>query len=186
MLRLEAAATFRLALDHDVVLPLHLRPQPRLTVRLFRGDPTGEPAFQVEAPLKDRVLEVGGYEPGRYTIWVDVLDALPLVLRDVDLTGGDVDLGTHDTQPGASVRLRLLVKEGAVVPRIGFSAQQEGPGGYTRVAISSGEDVITLTGLGPGTFHLHTSGQERPLPKNVDEAIESDGEGVIELTLDLR
>ncbi|MGE0190657.1 MAG: hypothetical protein AB7T63_01330 [Planctomycetota bacterium] len=186
VLRLERAATFRVALDRDLVLPLHLRSNPRLAVRLFRGEPAGEPAFQIEAPLKDRVLEVGGYEPGRYTIWVDVLDAVPLVLRDVDLTGGDVDLGTHATEPGATVRLRLLVEEGAVVPRIGFSAQQDGPTGYMRGAISSGEDVITLTGLGPGTFRLRTSGQERPLPRNVDEVIESDGTGVIERTLDLR
>ncbi|MGE0190658.1 MAG: hypothetical protein AB7T63_01335 [Planctomycetota bacterium] len=185
VLRLERGGTFVLSFGRDIVLPRSMSGPSRVRVLLFASG-GAQPLLESTVRVVETGITVGGFTPGTYDIWIDVPDAAPLALTGVRLTDQVVDLGTVPPRPGATVRLTLLVKEGDAPPRIALRALQEGPRGYSRGVTSRGEAVLALGGLGPGTFRVTTSAITMPTVPHLDQTIESDGEGVIEVTLDLR
>jgi RNA polymerase sigma-70 factor (ECF subfamily) len=186
VLRMIRGPTATLRFDPAPELPRHRKSDPRLRVLLFADEVKGEPLHVVEAPLKDDRIQFGGFEAGTYTLWIDVPGAAPVILEGVRLGDGQTDLGTTRTSPGTTVRLRILVKEGEAVPRVGVSAHGEGNPKYFRWTNTRGESVVELKGLGLGKFRFQVTAQMGALPKNIDRTIQADGTGIIEQVLDLR
>jgi hypothetical protein len=156
-------------------------------VRLFAGEPEGEPAAIAETAVDGtETFSFGGHAPGRYTVWIDLGDPTPpLVLRRVDLRAGVTDLGTRPAPPGGSVRVRVLVPDGQAMPAIRVEAHRTTEPSYERHEEARTGDDVVVHGLGPGRFRVTATfhGERRP---RLDETIESDGASEIVLTLDLR
>ena len=150
----------------------------RVVVRLFPGEPKGQ-GLDVRGlvnPASD-ALTFGGYDPGTYTVWIDMVKAAPLVLRDVALGEDDVDLGRFDPDPGSRVVVEVLVKDGQSPPRTSMIARRLDEPAYTRSIVSS-ESRVTLSGLGPGRFQV--------ISQHLNEEITVDGTTDVHRTLDLR
>ena len=87
--------------------------------------------------------------------------------------------------------MKVLVKDGQAIPRIGVFATREGLPSYTRYMNSSGEAEAVLSGLGPGRFRVNVSaimagGMPGSGKGALQETHEVDGATDLELTLDLR
>jgi hypothetical protein len=157
-----------------------------LRVFLFTGEARGEPAKTCIVGWTDGVARFGGYTPGRYTLWCDLATAAPLVLENVELGEGRTDLGELKFPDGATVRLKVLTREGQQPPSIDALAKTIDPPDYGRTGRSSrGTDDVLIRGLGPGRFkvEVRTAGLDST-PVNYD--VVSTGSGEIPLTLDLR
>ena len=185
VIRVEESGTFHAVFGRDIADTRSRGGSAKVRVLLFQED-AADPVRETSVSVVDQGITVGGYAPGTYDIWLDVPDAVPVLLTGVKLTDRHVDLGTVETRPGATVRVSILTKEGDAAPRIGLSAWYLGPRAYSRWTTSRGENVVTVAGLGPGSFRVTTNGQSVAALPRIDQTVESDGEGVIELTLDLR
>lgn len=185
VLRVAESGTFHASFGRDITDTRSRGGSATVRVLLFQGE-AADPVRETSVSVVDKGITVGGYAPGTYDIWLDVPDAVPVLLTGVKLTDGHVDLGTIETRTGATVRVSILMKEGDAAPRIGLSAWYLGPRVYSRWTSSRGESVVTVGGLGPGSFRVMANGQSVGSLPGLDKTVESDGEGVIELTLDLR
>ena len=185
VLRLIVGGTGRLELDPDPRIdPVAFR-QPR--VLYFDGTPSAtDPIAESRLVSRDSHHELGGVEPGRYTLWLDVPGFAPVTLRDVVLGKEAIDLGRVELRRGSGVRVNVLVDDGEAVPRVNVSATAlDGPR-YTRWF--DGSRDIVLRGLGPGRFRVTarpTMGAERG---GVSEIVTVDGSNTteVEVVLDLR
>lgn len=209
------AATARLVLERPVAgLKLRLIPGPTLRFRLggsvaaapeqagrsrrvrvlfFRGALSGTPVLSVDAQRVDDAWRAGGFDPGNHSLWIDAALGAPLLRTGVALGEGETDLGVLEPLPGASVRVRIQVREGAEVPRISAWAQHEGEPPYQRGTDSpGGAGDVLVTGLGPGRFRftaapilgvLGVGGASSGA--RIDQVLEVDGteEKVVELDL---
>ena len=187
VLRLVPGPTATLRLDPPPTFQAHIPATMRkLRVLLFAGPVGPKPVRTLEVRASDDGIRIGGFDPGTYTVWVDAPHAAPVILENVELGEGVTDLGTRAAPPGTTLRVRVLVKEGEAVPRLGLRAQHEGEPGYYRWVNSRGEAVIDLPGLGAGVHRITTHAQMGGLAKGLDETITVDGTGVVERVLDLR
>lgn len=156
-------------------------------VLLFRGEPVGEAVFEAPGLLEGPRLRFSGFVPGRYTVWIDSAPYAPTVLRGVDLRDGENDLGQVQVNPGTTVVLKVLAKEGALPPMLEFLgssvAQPNGAPMYFRRSQSSGTDV-RLTGFAAGRIRVYTWAQG--VPRGIDRTLDVDGTGEVQLELDLR
>jgi hypothetical protein len=185
VLRLVAGTTARIRWSPPPK-PAAWERDPVVRVLLFAGEPTGAAAHEAKGVVQDDVVRFGGFPVGRYTVWIDGPPYAPLVLRDVALGEGETDLGQARPEKGATLRLRILPKEGEASPRIGVNLRKVGEPSYGRYVVSRGEDVVEVSGIGPGSFELSLVPQAAPLPRTLKETVESDGASLIERTLDLR
>lgn len=185
VLRLAAGPTATFIVDRD---PNRGFQRNVVRVLLYRGEVKGEPLAVLTAKREERRYTFGGFEPGRYTVWIDTAPFAPVVLRGVDLAGGANDLGTAAVHDGAGIRVEILVKEGQSAPRIYLFASRITEPRYTRGLNSNGEAAIELRGLGAGRFSVLAA----PIMggpsagKGLDETVELDGKSTCTFTLDLR
>ena len=182
------SATFRL--DPPLEAPRQAGRTPALQVQLHAGEPDGKSLRSLTPAVADGVFTLGGFAPGTYTLVIDARQRAPVVIRDVTLTGDRTDLGTINASKGATVRIKLKIKEGEDAPRIYASAYCKGPIAHSRYVNSRGELEVLLRGLGVGTYELRASpmrgmggGGARTA---LHETIESDGATEIVRELDLR
>jgi len=120
----------------------------------FAGDPSGETVFQRDCALVNGGLEFGTPPPGRYTLWLNVAPWAPLVLRDIEVSAEDLDLGVREFPIGSSVRVHMLVGLGEAAPRLSVWAHSKNAPVYSRGLNSRGETDAVLRGLGPGSFQV--------------------------------
>lgn len=160
--------------------------RPFVEVRLYRGEPAGNPEFQVFAQAEDREWKGGGFVPGTYTLWIDVPESVPVVRRGVKLDG-DADLGELPMDTGSTLKIRVLVNEPLAAPRINVWANRIGEPRYYRGLNSNGEEVVLLTGLAVGRYRvLGGVTMQMGTQRMLNEEIEVDGATDVERTLDLR
>ncbi len=154
---------------------------------LYRGEPRGAPAATLSAVIEGTTARFGGYEPGTWTVWMDVAPFAPVVLKDVVLGAGETDLGSVAFSEGSSIRVTVLVKAGQAFPRVNVWATREGEEpGYHRGADGQSAE-IRLSGFGPGRFRV-TGSPTMAMGTSVrlSEVVEVDGVHEATLTLDLR
>ncbi len=159
-------------------------------MQLYDGEPAGKALQDLVPTFEDGVFTLAGYSPGTYTLIVNARKRAPAVIRDVTLTQEELDLGTIALPAGATVRIKLKLKDGEDAPRILASAHCKGPISYSRYINSRGEAEVLLKGLGAGTFELRAGPMrgmgDRGGGKAIQETIESDGRTEIVRELDLR
>lgn len=154
-------------------------------ILVFSGEPGATPAATLLPAYEDGALRFAAPPPGRYTLWFDVAPWAPLVLRDVVIGAEDLDLGTLAFPRGSSVRIRLLLKEGADAPRISaWSWPVEEPR-CSRGLNSNGEKECVLRGLGPGRHEVQTMlvmSDTQPARKHT---VEVDGAETTEVVIEM-
>jgi hypothetical protein len=163
-----------------------------LRVLLFAGDPGGAQGLEFPVRADESAYWFTGHSPGTYALWLDAGRGAPLIRRGVVLGAQETDLGELEVTEGASVRVRLKLKDGADVPLVAMRAVAEGKPAYVR-SKQTQKPVLdpVLTGLGPGRFRVTAwlltdpNGSERP---RLDQVVEvpADAEEDIVLDLDLR
>lgn len=163
-----ATTTFRLLESPDFESGMH-------RALLYADAPEGAPAHTREISYDDKTGRIGGYPPGRWTLWFDLPPDAPVVLRNVDLGPGATDLGQLAIKIGASIRVNVRRRTGDRT-RIWASVRRLGAPGYERSA-SGTDDTIVVSGLGPGRF-LVTVGSRK-------QEVTSDGRATISLDFDL-
>jgi hypothetical protein len=182
--RLVRGATATVAIDADVNASAAFRDSGR--VLLYRGASDGEPAFEGRLHRDGRTVSFGGFEPGTWTVFLDVAPHAPIVLNDRRLGAGATDLGVVTVVEGARIRVKVLVKDGQHAPRISLTAARRGKPGYMRYLNSNGETEAVLSGLGAGTFEVTARpvmGADRALLET-EVTLEAGGEA--EIVVDLR
>ena len=179
VLRLEAGSATRIRFDPDPRAPV--RPSP-YRVLLFRGDPGGAPALERTLLDEGDAFRFAGFEPGRWTLWIDLPRHAPLVLRGVELGSGATDLGTVRLADGASIVLRVA-RPDAPRLRAWVVARHLGEPAYER-SVHTDADEVRLPGLGPGRFQVQAGAADRG--PSIDRTVEVDGATDVPLTIDLR
>jgi hypothetical protein len=160
-------------------------PGRRSRVLFFVEKPSGEPLHSFDLNLDEGVARVGGFKPGKYTLWLDLIESAPLTLVGVELGEGLTDLGELKFPDGATVRIKILTREGQEVPRINVSASALDKPQYFRSAGSRSESEVILKGLGPGKFKIDVRSGDFRTPPTTYEIV-STGSGEIPLTHDAR
>ena len=165
-----------------------------VTVLLFAGAIDGEPVSRHRAVVQKPELRFGGFEPGRYTVWVDAGGSTwagsdniaPFVLDDVVLGEGETEVGPVAVGRGGQVKVDLRLDDPASLRRVRVWATHQGKPRYGRSCFSYGRGgrPIVLNGLGRGTFELHVDVDQGTFRRK--QMVTSDGDGEIELTFDLR
>ncbi len=160
------------------------RPRP-VAVRLYKDEVKGKgQLLSGMLDAKHTTVTFGGYQPGTWTIWIDIPAAMPVVLEDQSLGEGDADLGLVDLHPGSRLRLDIKAKKGASPPGLTVFAQKLGEPTYTRRLDSMGDEA-TLEGIGPGRFRIMALAQGGGVDALIEE-IEFDGESEVVRTFDAR
>ena len=162
-----------------------------VNVYLYKGEPTGK-ADQILRTKRDGdVLSVAGFEPGTYHVFVDVRKRALVDLGKREL-GKATDLGTITPKKGASLIIRVKVKEGQDPPRIYASAWCTEGVSHTRYINSRGEAEVRIPGLSAGTYKLNARSMAGFGSSGVsgggvlDETVTCDGTTDIVRELDLR
>jgi len=166
---------FALPTDFGRDVPMRM-PQ----VQLFRGPAAGEPVAQLSfAPIMQLApgqrFRAGGFEPGRYTLWIEVGGGAPLVLSDVDLKDGVNDLGELRPPRGGSVRVRVTTPAGGAPQTTAVFVVRLDPPAYMRGATSRDSEIV-VAGLGPGRFEVRVSQTGGPRDDSFKRTIDLDGE----------
>ena len=144
----------------------------------------GQPLEWHHAVLVDGVLRCA-LPRGRWTLLVEpAADHAPLVLRAVEIEGV-TDLPAAVFPAGSTLRVRVIAPEGSAAPRIYVHAERLGAPVYDRSINSGGEELVLVTGLGPGRYRVSMNliMGRRSLP---DQELEVDGVSDVELEMDLR
>jgi RNA polymerase sigma factor (sigma-70 family) len=125
-----------------------------LKVQFFRGEPSGTPAFTKNVVSNGDGYRFGGIDPGTWTLWIDVPERAPKILRDVVLADKSIDLGDVVPDAGLSLRVKIATFPDEAVPRIGVSVTRKDGPRFFRDAISRGESEVVVKGLVPGTYEV--------------------------------
>ena len=158
----------------------------RTEVRLFRGEPAGEPVSVHQAEEVGGRFRIGGFPPDVYTLWIDAPGSAPKFLRGVRFLGGENDLGVIPMEEGASVRVHLTLAEGAAPPNLFVNAMAlDGPRHF-RGLNYLGKGEVVLPGLGKGRYRVSGAPGGDPGTVLLLRTVESSGSGEIPLELDLR
>ncbi len=177
MLRLvaETVATFRV--EEDLLYSDR-------RVLLFLGEPRGEPVFTREiVSLPRKQHRFGGYEPGTYTVFIDIPGFVPAILLDRVLGKGTIDLGIVPLKRGSSLRVKVKGPDEDEPSYHRIIARRKDAPFYVREAAWEGKDVV-LTGIGKGTFDVWIQ-QPRWEPLST-RTMEFDGKTDREIVFDLR
>ena len=188
VLRLVPGPTTTIAFAEGLTPELVL--QATRNVLLLRSRPAGEPALAVYPVGAGREVRFGGYEPGRYAVWIDGGSMAPKTLRDVVLGEGDTRIDAVALEPGSPLRIGLRRASADTAGGMLFvEAVHQGEPRYVRAwAGEAGTRAVTLAGL--GALHLRVK-VERPSPAGhmevlLDREVEADGWSELALPLDLR
>ena len=156
-----------------------------LNAILYSGELNTEHAVPVHVTLNGAhdTLTLGKYKPGTYTLWVDVPNKAPLVMRNVTLTDKSIDLGHVATTPGSRFRLTVKVKEGQSPPRMSLFVTAENKPTYSRR--TDGAGTLVVEGIGKGRFRVDGNSYGGSAAR-INEVIEFDGENDVEREIDLR
>ena len=155
-------------------------------VLLFKGEAEGKPDSEHTLAIKDGVATFSGYEPGTWTLWIDIPGFAPKVLQSANLSKGGDDFGTLQFSEGTLLRIRVVTKGDETPPRIIAMAKRVGEPAYARSQIAQEQEIL-VRGLGKGTFHVQAGPMEGGgMAAPLDETIEVDGSSEKTLTLDLR
>lgn len=121
--------------------------------QLFRDDLDAQPVLAVQPNVDAGLFSFGGFEPGRYTLWLGLgPNYAPVIRPRVELGSGRTDLGTITPSPGATLVIELGVGRGSAVWASATSTS--GPR-YTRHASGAADgSEVRITGLGKGTFDV--------------------------------
>jgi hypothetical protein len=149
-------------------------------IRLYRGPVVGDAVAQLTVDfsmafgggLKRRA---GGFEPGRYTVWIDVGTGAPVTLPDVELKDGVTDLGEIRPPRGSTVHVRVTIPPGAAAQMISVVVVRLDQPTYIRNAWSRETDVA-VGGLGPGRFEVTVSPQGARREDALKRTVELDGD----------
>jgi len=158
-------------------------PRNSLRVYAYAGDPVGEPKAWFHAHVADGVARFSGLPRGTWTLWIDPEHRFaPIVARDVSVGAG---ITRVDLKPslGSTLRVRLLHAEGTETPHFYVSAKRKNEPMLIRSINSRGEDLVVLSGLDSGTYHVGLS-KIGTVP--VERTLEFDGQSDIEIEFDLR
>jgi len=147
-------------------------------------EPKGEPLAWHHAVVEEGEVRCS-IPRGNWTLLVDPrIDFQPLVLHEVAIEGM-TKLPTAEFERGSTVRVRVLVPDGIVTPRIYVSARPQAAPIYDRGQSSAGEDMVLLRGLGAGRYTIKMS-SHAPYKNYADRELVLDGVTDAEIELDLR
>jgi hypothetical protein len=129
-------------------------PYRSLKVHFFHGEPSGSPAFTKSVVSDGDGYRFGGIDPGTWTLWIDVPERAPKILRDVVLSDKPIDLGDIVPDAGLSLRVKIATFSDEAVPRIGISVTRKDGVRFFRDTVSRGESDVLVKGLVPGTYEV--------------------------------
>jgi hypothetical protein len=170
-LRMVSGPVARLTLDRE---PRHgMDAGNTRSIHLWSGKRQGPPTATGKALVEGTTVRFGQYEPGRYTVMIDVPDYAPIVLEDVALGAGETDLGLVRLSGGTSLVFEVRVPAGQTAPRVQVTARSLGE---VPEYVRWGEVGATgrLPGLGRGRFRV-TAGPTMGGGLLHDREIEVDG-----------
>lgn len=181
VLRLERRTEAVLRLSEGSTRAMNNFPSTWPAVLLYRGRPEGPPAVRL---LASGEIRFGGFEPGTWTIWIDVPQRAPLVLRDVLLGEGVTDLGSAKPERGSILKLRFPAPSAGRGPSMSITAESMDEPRYVRRLTTTGEAEGVLSGLGPGRFKVSVvpTLEAGALPR--ERIIDADGRS--EVVLDVK
>lgn len=123
-------------------------------VRLYRGEPVGVPAYETVGRVDDNRFTFAGFDPGEWTIWIDMLPFAPVLLRNAHLGTRETDLGDVALSAGSSITVKAVPAEGEALV-LGAETHPVGDASqYARVATSS-----RVTGLSAGMLEVEVSAE---------------------------
>ncbi|MEW6741784.1 MAG: sigma-70 family RNA polymerase sigma factor [Planctomycetota bacterium] len=175
--------------------PAQAAQQGEWRISLFRGNVSDKPLSRhvPELKLKGATCRFGAFAAGSYTLWIDPGRAYaPLLLKEVWLGEGRTDLGEIEFKPGSTVHIRVLVAEGATLPRLsGWLLALDAPS-YSRHTLMDGTSKNGLSGEGPRELQVPGLSRGRfriVVVREIDEKMLMDREiavdGSSDLTFDL-
>jgi hypothetical protein len=147
-------------------------------VQLFRGAVSGEPAavLALDQPwLVQTKRRFGGFEPGRYAVWIDPGFGAPLVLPDVELRDGANDLGELRAPRGSSVRVKVTWAADASPRMVHVVVTRAETPTYSRTRMSNDAEIV-VDGLGPGRFEVKINAQGLSIQDATRRTVDLDGE----------
>ncbi|MEM8884786.1 MAG: hypothetical protein AAGD14_12005, partial [Planctomycetota bacterium] len=167
VLTLEKGPTILFRLPDSLKLPLSFHPDSSgIRVRLYAGEAFESIRFSGAATKEGGRWRIGGVSEGVYTLFVNTPGALPMIRHGFTVKAGTNDLGDLPMDPGATLRIRVRVKEPFAPPRISAWAVSLDSPRYSRGVSSNGETVVEVPGLRPGryriTAHILTGMMGRP------------------------
>ena len=154
-------------------------------VLLFDGAPEGTPIYSESLNPDGDGFRLGGYQPGRYTLFVDPWPFAPVILADVELRDGETDLGILKLTEGASIRVRVESVQ-ATAPRLFIRAIRLDDPAYVRSINTRGEKSATLSGLLPGRYRVRINrvmdaAQGEASRETVEEVVIEDESETVEI-----
>jgi hypothetical protein len=149
-------------------------------IQLFRGPVAGEPVALLAVDMTKFSVggikfRAGGFEPGRYTVWIDAGTGAPVSLADVELKDGVTDLGEVRPSRGSTVHVRVTLPPGAAAKSVMVVVMRLDAPNYSRYA-SSVESDVAVAGLGPGRFEVSVNAQGVRREDAFRRTVELDGE----------
>ena len=120
----------------------------------------------------------GGYEPGKYLLWLDVPGFAPATVGEVQLGEERTDLGEAALSEGSTLVVRLRPKPGQVAPRTNVEVKPlDGPD-FCRRGRSGEDGEARIAGLLPGRYRVTVWG-------SCSEVVEVRGDGETVYTMNL-
>ena len=161
-----------------------------LRVRLFRGGLHGTSTAAI-GRLNDARdgIEIGALDPGRYTVWIDTLTAVPLLLHGIDINVGANDLGSHARDDGSTLHLQVKASDGSESQEtITVVATYQGNPVHHRYQVFGEPGRADVPGLSKGTYRVvaFAMGMAGPFGEILNEDITFDGRTDLSRTIKLR
>ena len=155
----------------------------RFEVLLFHPREMDSPAYRLVATSLETGYAFGGYIPGTYTVWLNLPPYEPVLLEDVHLGPGKVELGTIEPHRGADVRLRFEGRKRGTKQAIHVRATYLGTPSYRRSLRVDGQRQSThsMEGLCPGPWSIRVSGGGGLAQATKRVWIEEEGQTVVQL-----
>jgi len=151
-------------------------------VLLYVGEPGPIERFELIPRRVGDSLQISGYDPGTYTLWVSASRAAPLILRNVALGSEDADLGMLPLRKGSTLKLRVRVNKPFVAPPIRLKLHRlDQPVLRAKKSAADG-GRLDLRNLGAGRYKLEIECG----PLEEDRVVTVDGIADREVLIDLR
>jgi hypothetical protein len=143
--------------------------RPQVRCLFFRGEVKGDPVVEATAASTDVPIRMGNFEPGRWTLWIDVGGFAPKTLPDVELGAATTDLGVLALDHGSSIRVKVSAAPGEEQRPVSVRVISTTGPSLERWARAGPEIVVPDLSAGRYSVYVHQASQSRePTPLTVD------------------
>jgi hypothetical protein len=167
-----------------VVAPSDAPPsEPEGVARLFRGEPDDWPDHESALAQTEEGQRFAGFEPGRYTVVLDVPPFAPKVLHSVVLGPEVTTLGNVQFERGSVVTIRVVDRDKDRVTYLAATAY----GGLADRELADDGGARRFVGLSAGHYVLKFEWDHRGDDRQfAEKALDLDGHGDATIDLDVR